>query len=924
MGLVGRDDEIRRVLAAVDGARRGPRSLLLLGEAGTGKTSLLEVGAEAAAAAGHTVLRGQGCEAEADQPFAVLNQLLKPVFPQMDGLPPDIGSALRTAVGLLREPAPTEAVAVRTGVLTLIETVSARRPLVVIVDDLQLVDRDTAEVLTFVLRRLTTERVALLLAARSTVRPPRIEATVSLVELGPLSEVAAARLVDDLPDAPTGGTRLDVLHQAAGNPLALVEFAAVAAREGGLGDRGSAPAARLQDMFAAQLARLPETTRTLLLYAAAAQHEDLATVMAAAGRGDDLAGWRPAEEAGLVAVGRRAVVFRHPLVRAAAYESAPAALRLRAHQDFAALLVDDPVRHASHLAEASVAPDEAVAAALEQTAAVARMRGGVHTAAKAFQRAAERTPDRDRRARRYALAIAAADDYGDPAWIRELHGRFDELTADPDLRGAAAIAAGHGLSLSGHQREAFALLDEPLIRARPTHAGTAISLTGVLTAVSVQSGLPEHAAAAAAHIRRLVPGATTDPGGPLPPATHPAMIESIRAQHRPELARGVLENPDSAVHRPLPGTAETTRLLCLGATAWFADASDTAVDAFRRARSAVGPGGPLGSVVMTLPALGSALVDTGRWLDAATLLDELADLAVVHRHRYLDADVAALRTELAALQGRVGHPLDPAAWTAVELDENRMTHARLLRAAGLAAGLAGDHDACFRHLRALFDRAGEPLHYFLSARSVAELAVAARAVGAQDQAAPVVAAVRAALGDHPTTRMRLQLHRAEALLGEGRAADDQVERSHRLAVIDPAGQQWPLERALARLHYGQWLRRHRSPTEARPLLSSAHDTFTRLGAAFLAETARSELRASGATARTAPTAPSPTDPLGALTPQQREVVLLAARGLRNKEIADQLYLSPRTVGSHLHAAYPKLGVTGRHQLRELIGELPEA
>ncbi|SDG85953.1 response regulator transcription factor [Pseudonocardia oroxyli] len=89
-------------------------------------------------------------------------------------------------------------------------------------------------------------------------------------------------------------------------------------------------------------------------------------------------------------------------------------------------------------------------------------------------------------------------------------------------------------------------------------------------------------------------------------------------------------------------------------------------------------------------------------------------------------------------------------------------------------------------------------------------------------------------------------------------------------------------------------------------------------------TARNELRASGATARTAPAAPTPTDHLGTLTPPQREVVLPAARGLRNKEIADQLYLSPRTVGSHLHAAYPKLGVTDRHQLRELIGELPEA
>ncbi|MHC1558995.1 AAA family ATPase [Actinomycetospora sp. C-140] len=921
MDLVGREDETRAVHEVVDGASSGPRTLLLLGEAGSGKTTLLHAAAVRAGTRDMTVVAGAGCAAEAEQSFAVLDQLLAPLLPQLSVLPASTARAVRAAVGLVADQQPVDAAAVRTGVLRLLGAVATQRPLLLVVDDVQLVDRDTCEVLTFVLRRLTTERIAVVIAARSTVRPAGIEAGVPAISLGPLPDVDAARLLDSLPDAPTGRARLDVLAEAGGNPLALVELASVVAREGGLARAGLAAPARLQDMFSDRLARLPEATRRLLVYAAAAAQEDLATTVAAAGTGEDLSGWAPAEEAGLVVVGRDSVAFRHPLVRAATYEGAPAGLRSRAHRDLAAALVHDPARRAWHLAEATIAPDEAVAAALEETATLARQRGGVHATARALQRAAERTPDTHERARRYTLALAAADDYGDPAWIRELHQELLRLTDDPDLLGAAAAAAGHGLSLSGLQREAFSLLEDSLTRRRPRQASTTVTLTGVLSAVHVQSGLPEHGRRVAALLARAPTAPAVEASGLLPPAAHPAMMESIRAQLHPDPdAHRILDDPGAAVHRPLDGPADVARLLCLGSTAWFADAPDLALDAFRRARSALGAEGALGMVVMCLPAMASAMIDTGRWGDATTLLDEIGELAVVHHHRYAEADVAALRTELAARRGLPGAEVDPAAWTAVDLDENRATHARLLRAAGLAAAAAGDRDAAFRHLQSLFAPRDEPRHFFLSARSIADLADAARAVGAQDVAAPIVAAVRARVGERPTTRLRLLLHRAEALLADEDTPDTAVERSHRLAVIDPAGEQWPLERALARLQYAQWLRRRRRPLEARPLLGAAHDTFVRLGAAGLAGLARGELRASGGADRASS---PPTDPLAALTSQQREIVILAARGLRNREIAEQLYLSPRTVGSHLHNAYPKLGVSGRHQLREFLGELPE-
>ncbi|MFF4347207.1 LuxR C-terminal-related transcriptional regulator [Streptomyces sp. NPDC001530] len=156
------------------------------------------------------------------------------------------------------------------------------------------------------------------------------------------------------------------------------------------------------------------------------------------------------------------------------------------------------------------------------------------------------------------------------------------------------------------------------------------------------------------------------------------------------------------------------------------------------------------------------------------------------------------------------------------------------------------------------------------------------------------------------------MHHAAALTGDPKDA----EHHFRLATVNPVGDQWPLARAQARLHYAQWLRRRRRSLEARPLLATALESFTRLGASALAEEARAELRASGVA-----TAPAQADPLAELTAQQRQIVRLAARGLRNREIAEQLMLSPRTVSSHLYNVYPKLGVSSRNQLRDLFDDL---
>ncbi|AQZ70196.1 hypothetical protein BKM31_07115 [[Actinomadura] parvosata subsp. kistnae] len=931
----------------MSGGRDVARTALLLGEAGSGKTALLEAAAEYARQVGTRVLLSRGCEVEAEQSFAGLHQLVRPLLPEAGALPAHQREAVEAAFGIAAATQPHDPAPLRIGVLNLLAGAARRRPLLLIVDDVQHFDRDSRDVLGFVTRRLSGEAVTVLIAARGQTPPAGLVPDLPLVPLAPLDPAAAARLLDAQPHPPAGRARIDLLAQAAGNPLAIIELAR-AHRAGeplpgspgagrnlsGEPSGGGLPQTlRIQEMFAARLRALPPATRRLVLYAAAAsEYESLETIMAAAGAVGGLDGWAPAEEAGLVRIAEGRIAFRHPLMRAAAYHAATAHQRQRAHADLAAVLGDDPARRAWHLAAACLGQDESVAAALEDTAELALRRGGFFAAARALERAAECSPEPVDRARRYTKALRAAGDAGDPCWVAELYTKVTALTEDRELLADAAVGAGLSLSLFGRQRQGFAVLTSVLKPRPPESGGTVLALASALQAVAFQSGLPEFRRPIAALLAHVGAG-ESDPAAVAVRAAALAGAEPVRA---PELLRS-LRRP--GVPQAAPGMPEITRLQAIGATAWYADESDVCVEVFRRTYTLLAAYGSMGPAAPSLAAMGAALIDTGRWAEADEHLETVATLAAVHKLRHLEIDAEALRVTLRALRGEpAAMPQDPA-WTAVALEENRATHARLLRAAGTAAAAAGDFDTAFRHLRPLFgessagrasDKIGEhrangarsvrgeggqarePLHYFLAHRAIADLAAAAQRTGRQEEAAAVLRNVREAAGPRPTTRMTLLMHHAAALIGDLKDA----EHHFRLATVNPAGDQWPLARAQARLHYAQWLRRRRRPLDARPLLATALETFVRLGAAGLAGEARGELRASGAAL-----SPATADPLSELTAQQRQIVRLAAQGLRNREIAEQLMLSVRTISSHLYNVYPKLGVSSRHQLRALFDDL---
>ena len=314
-----------------------------------------------------------------------------------------------------------------------------------------------------------------------------------------------------------------------------------------------------------------------------------------------------------------------------------------------------------------------------------------------------------------------------------------------------------------------------------------------------------------------------------------------------------------------------------------------------------------------LTALGWAFIDTGRWDEAQEAAAEAADLAEANQMELIAAaadliaaTVLALRADSAAARRHADRALahaDPA--------ESGLIAARARRALGIAALADGSHLLAFTQLRQLFSEEGAPVHNIFSYLGVADLAAAAVRADRRMEGQDVLERALSQLGGTVSPRLEQLIARARGIL----AGPDGAEAHFDKALADPAGEQWPFERAQLRLDYAEWLRRRRRINDAKPVLTQALGTFRRLGARSWAQRAEAELRACGVAVAGAPGEP---DALWELTPQQRQIVRLASDGLTNREIGDRLFLSPRTVSSHLYRSFPKLGVADRHQLRDVI------
>ena len=491
--IIGRDAGLAQLRALVDPARPASQVLLVTGEAGMGKSVLLADAGGRARSAGMRVLSVTGRESESKLAFAGLHQLLRPVLSSAAGLPGRQAQALLGALGLSADPGPADPLLTGVAVLTLLSDLAERSPVLVVADDAHWLDRSSLDALAFAGSRLDAERVVLLVGARGQAPPSGFDRGFPHLHLEPLSAGDAGLLLDRQPRPPRGQARLQVLAQAAGNPMALIELATVIADDPAASRRWAAEPLPLTDRLSAVLtsrfAALPEPTQAALLLAAVADDPDL-RVATSHGAGPDARALAPAEQLGLVRVDRAGLQFSHPLVRSAIYHSAPFAQRAAAHRELASALHDQPDRRAWHLAAAALDPDEQVASLLEATAAQARRRGGAAAAALALERAAELSPDRADQARRLVAAASAAVPTGQGDWVQELAGRALAVTADPELRLTARHDAAWALAWSGRRTAALSALISVAEEASRDLPALAWDALGSAATVAYQSGLP--------------------------------------------------------------------------------------------------------------------------------------------------------------------------------------------------------------------------------------------------------------------------------------------------------------------------------------------------------------------------------------------------------------------------------------------------
>ncbi len=499
--LVGRNGELSRLL---DRSATG-QVQVVLGAPGLGKTALLTEVVRQARATGARVLTVTGRESEGDLAFAGLHQLLRPVLDRLPALPDRQSRALLGAFALTDELVLPDALLTGIAVLTLLGGLAEGAPgkggeagpVLVVADDAQWLDQASLATLAFVARRLESEPLTLLIAARGTTAPPGFAHDFAELTLGPLGSAEAGRLLDAQPQPPRGRAREQVLAQAAGNPLALIELSKVIAADPAASRRWAAEPLPLTDRLTAVLADqfgvLPARSRAALLLAAVADSPETAARVPGIGA----PALAPAEQAGLIHVDAAGPHFRHPLVRAAVYHAVSFADRAAAHRRIAAALRDQPDRRAWHLAAAALEPDERVAARLEETATQAQRRGGAAAAARVLERAAALSPADPDQARRLLAAAGLAQTAGQADWVRGLATRVLTLTADPRLRLAAAAAHRLGAGLVGRPRR----------RADHAVVGRRGGIPGAARAGVEHPGVRRHARPALRHGRRPGGGA---------------------------------------------------------------------------------------------------------------------------------------------------------------------------------------------------------------------------------------------------------------------------------------------------------------------------------------------------------------------------------------------------------------------------------
>ncbi len=905
--MIGRTSELDQLARIARSVAAGGSAAVIAGEAGIGKTRLVEEFSELARAQGFRQLRCTGLEGEAHAGFAGLHELIHPVLDEAEGLPERQRQALFTAFGMADGPAP-EGLLIGLAVLSLLEEVAARQRLLLVVADMQWLDPSTAGVIRFLARRLSSAPILLLMTFRTTAgdHEPAKSLPGTHLALGPLAEADSARLLDSVAPDLTPARRARILQEAGGNPLALREIP-VALRERGMAPEAPLPpllptTRRLEQAFLAQIAALPAASRRLLLLAAAGGELTLSDLVAAArqaGLGpEDL---DPSERRGLVEVWQGRVRFSHGLLRSAVYGAASSIERADAHRVLAAV-AQDPMRAAWHRAAAAGARDENIAAELETAGMGAAQRGALAEAVNALERAAALSPEAAPRARRLAAVAELARQAGRTSDALGAVQQARPLTTQPavlvELAGTEIVNNLMSGLPSPSERSLVALARQ---LAGPDGDDHRVERIRLLWATAVQLSLRPGGQHNAAEVMAELTKADPDLRDPLQ-LIGLALLDPLgyASRLRPRLETLLP-----------PVLTEPRVLLSLGLAAETVQDLPTALAAFAAGRTHLHRSGALGDESHLLAWLACHRVLAG------SLYEGVADAAMAERMATdlgLPAVAAAAaasgalglawrgeRTEAVAALARIGEQSPDALWTS--------TTARAAWAAGhLALQQRSYRDAWLELRKVSADRT-------TALWALGDFTEAAVRSGKAESARRVLEGAERDATWLRSPDLDMLVQRCRGVLAAGTKAGAHFE-----AALERGREGLSvLERARTQLAYGQWLRRERRAPEARDQLSAALYAFEEHGAEEWADQAAAELRAAGVPTARRPRTGRPG--AGVLTPQELQIARLTADGLTNKEIADRIYLSHRTVGAHLYKIFPKLGITNRAQLREVMTDL---
>jgi hypothetical protein len=830
--LIGRDREVRALTELIGKATKAGQALVIIGDPGIGKSALLGAAQDAARAAGFGVLTTTGVESEAQLPFAGLHQILRPVLRSASQLRPAHDTALQAAFGLAEGPRP-ELFQIALAAVNLLAAVAAEQPVAVLVDDVQWLDQQSQEVLTFMARRAGPHPMVIVGVVRTGHPGPFLAAGLPELVIRGVEEAAADDILRLVAGVLKPTDRLRIRQQAQGNPLALLELPASWA--------GSAPpadwqqptlSARLERAFAGRFAELPAATRDGVLIAAVDPVDDLAEILAAASQfsGSPIGpgAFGPAAGVRLLRIHEGRVRFRHPLVRSGVLQSETLTRRQAAHAALAAVLADEPYRRTWHRAQSIVGPDDQIADELEASVAVVLGRGAVMSAIAGLQRSAQLTSSPARRGHRLLMAAEHAFGLGRADLVDHLvmaAARLDLSELD-----YARMQWLQEIFNDGIPGDATRVLELCAIARQSVQAGDRDLALNLLLGAALRCWWADTGPAARARVVEVIRELTDAAGDP-------RYVAALAVAEPVGECAAVMD----LLSRFVPGEiTDGDMLRLLGMAAHAIGDAVRSVDFLTRSEALLREQGRLGLLSHVLSMQVIDRLELGDWDRASAAAAEGERLARETGQPIWRTGTLVCDAMDNAFRGRTDQAFTYAAEVEMVASRQRLNDllscVQLVRGAALSN--AGRYDAAYLQLRQLFEPSSPSFHQRQRFGGVMFLAEAAVEAGERDDARRVITGLEEVAASTPSPMLHVHLRYARAVL-----ADDASAPALYAELMSQDLTRWPWAKARAELAYGTWLRRQRRDAESVGVLGSALAAFDRIGATVWADRARAGMTA---------------------------------------------------------------------------------